>query len=90
MAANRLLTVASSVVGMLVGYVVWIGAVCLIIVTTPVRFWVAVTAVVLAVLCACAVLLAQRSKQTWKAAVWWSAPVLPILASVYVLVLLLT
>ena len=90
MTTDRVRIVLSAVVGMLAGYVIWLGAVGLIIVTTPVRFWVAVAAVVLAIFSACAVLLARRSKQTWKAAAWWSAPVLPILASVYVLVLLLT
>jgi hypothetical protein len=90
MATDRLLTVISAVVGALVGYLVWTGAVCLVILMTPVRFWAAVAAVVLAIFSACAVLLARRSKQTWKAAAWWSAPVLPILTSVYVLVLLLT
>jgi len=38
----------------------------------------------------CAVLLAHRSKQTWKAAGWWSAPVVPILVSVYLLVVVVT
>ena len=90
MATDRLLTVISAVVGALVGYLVWIGAVSLIIVITPVRLWVPVAAVVLAIFIACAVLLGRRSKQTWKAAGYWSAPVLPILASVYVLVLVLT
>lgn len=90
MANDRLLTVISAVVGALVGYLVWMGALSLIVVITPVGFWVAVAAVVLAIFSACAVLLARRSKQTWKAAAWWSAPVLPILVSVYLLVLVAT
>lgn len=90
MATDRLRTVISAVVGMLVGYLVWIGAVSLIIATTPVRFWVAVTAVVLAIFTVGAVLLGRRSEQRWKAAACWSAPVLPMLASAYVLVLVVT
>ncbi len=90
MATDRLRTGLSAVVGMPVGYLVWIGAVGLIIVTTPVRFWVPAAAVVMAVLGLCAVLLGRRFKQTWRAAGCWAAPVLPILVSVYLLVLVVT
>jgi len=72
---------------MLVGYVIWLGAVGLIVATTPVRFWVPAVAVVMAVLGLCAVLLGRRYKQTWKAVGCWAAPVLPILVSGYLLVL---
>jgi hypothetical protein len=90
MATGRLRTALSAVVGMLVGYVIWLGAVGLIIVTTPVRSWVPAVAIVVAVLSLCAVLLGRRCTNTWKAAGFWSAPVLPIVVSVYLLVVVVT
>ncbi len=90
MAADRLRTALSALVGALVGYVIWLGAIGLILATTPVRFWVPAGAVVLAVLSPCAFLLGRRYRNTWKAVACWAAPVLPILVSVYLLVLVVT
>ncbi len=83
-------TLATAAVGMAVGYAVWLAATALIVATTPVRYWVIAVAIVLAILTSIAVTLARRHKHTSKAAAFWSAPILPILVSLYLLIVVVT
>lgn len=60
MTRDRALTVLAAVAGMAVGYLVWLAAVCLAVVATPMNWWAAVWAVVLIAGIAAAVVLARR------------------------------
>lgn len=90
MQSDRLPTIASAVVGLVVGYLVWMAASTVVIAMTPVHLWVPVVAAVLAVLSGAAFALARRYKHTPIAIGFWLAPVLPVVVSVYVLVLVAT
>ncbi|BBX05488.1 hypothetical protein [Mycolicibacterium aichiense] len=90
MATTPVRRTLSALIGAVVGYLVWLGATAIIAATTPVRFWVLSGAIVLVALTSIAVALAVRHKHTLKAAAFWSAPVLPILFSVYLLVVVVT
>jgi hypothetical protein len=90
MATDRMRRVISAAVGVGVGYLVWLGGTAIIIATTPVDYWVISVAILLAVLTSVAVLLAVRHKDTRKATAFWAAPILPIVVSVYLLVVVVT
>ncbi|WP_396929693.1 hypothetical protein [Mycolicibacterium sp.] len=80
----------SALIGAVVGYLAWLGATAIIAATTPVRYWVVSGAIVLVALTSITVAFAIRHKHTLKAPAFWSAPVLPILFSVYLLFVVVT
>lgn len=88
--SKRLLTFASAVVGLVVGYLVWMAASAAVVVVTPVHLWVPAVAAVLAIVSAAAFGFARRYKHTPIAIGFWLAPVGPVLVCVYVLVLVAT
>jgi hypothetical protein len=90
MATARMRTVISAAVGVAAGYLVWLGGTAIIVATTPVDYWVISVAILLIVLTSGAVVLAIRSKHTRTATAFWLAPILPILVSVYLLVVVVT
>ncbi|KAA0106119.1 hypothetical protein CIW47_19015 [Mycolicibacterium sp. P1-5] len=85
--ARRLI---SATIGAAAGYLAWLAGAAIIVATAPVRFWAVSGAILLAVLTSLAVVLAVRNRHTASAAAFWSAPILPIFASLYVLVVVMT
>ncbi|WP_445167506.1 hypothetical protein ACTXG7_27530 [Mycolicibacterium sp. Dal123E01] len=83
-------SVISAAVGLGVGYLIWIGSTAIVIVTTPVKYWAIVDAVLLAVFTFGSALLAVFYRNTPKAMAFWLAPVLPILAALYILIVFVT
>lgn len=84
----RLLVFAT--IGSLIGYAVWLIGGAVIVATTPVRYWIAASALMLAAMTACAFSLAFRYRNTAAAPVFWGAPMLPTIASLYLLIVFLT
>lgn len=82
---QRLQGVLAPVAGLAVGYLAWIGTIAAVTATTPVHLWVAVTAVALVLLGAAAFILGRRSATRAARRFFWWSPLLPALASVYVL-----
>lgn len=86
MVTARMRALLSAVIGIFVGYGIWLGAVAVVIVAAPVRLWVPSVAVLLAILTSIAVALAIRNKRTPRAVAFWLAPMLPILVSLYLII----
>ncbi|WP_158230543.1 hypothetical protein [Mycobacterium sp. shizuoka-1] len=80
----------AAIVGAAAGYLIWLGATTIIVATVPTRYWVMSVAVLLAALAAGAFTMAVRYKGTAKAMAFWCAPALPILVSLYLLILVVT
>lgn len=83
-------SVIYAIIGMLAGYAAWIAAGTLILATTPVHAWVLAGALELAALTLGAVFIAVRHKRSPAAVAFWAAPLLPIVASLYLLVVVST
>jgi hypothetical protein len=83
---TRLLAAA---VGLGCGYLVWLACVSLLPLVVPVHQWVVAALIVLAVVVAVAIVSARRSRPVLATA-FWCAPVGPIVATAYSLVVLLT
>ncbi|MBB3601386.1 CHASE2 domain-containing sensor protein [Mycolicibacterium sp. BK556] len=90
MPTNPLRTALSAVVGLALGYLVWLGGTAIVLATTPVRYWAISVAILLAVLTAASFVSAVQNKQPAKAMAFWLAPVLPILVSLYMLIVFVT
>lgn len=88
MNGQRLQGVLAPVAGLGVGYLAWIGTVAAVAATVPVHLWVVVTAVALVLLGTAAFLLGRRSATRAARQFFWWSPLLPALASLYVLALL--
>lgn len=88
MTRERVRGLLAAVAGLAVGYLVWLGTTAAVVATTPVHLWVATAAVAFILLGAAAFILGRRtSTQTARQFFWWS-PLLPALASLYVLAVL--
>lgn len=74
---------------MLVGYGIWLTVLFVIIVTTPVHSWVAVSAITFTALTATSFMMALQRKGQPNAAGYWMAPVLPAVTSAYILLIAL-
>ena len=83
-------TVAAAVVGVGGGYLIWLATTTAVVAVTPVRYWVVSVAILSTVPTLAAVAMAIRHKGTAKAIGFSLAPVLPILVSLYTLILLAT
>lgn len=81
MTRERALTVLAAVAGMAAGYLAWLGAICLVIVATPVNWWAAAGAGVLLAGIAGAVLLARRNTNPGAPIFYAWSPVLPVVAA---------
>lgn len=81
--------VGFGLVGLIGGYCLWLAVLCLIIAITPLHGWVIVAAAVFAILTAASFIIGRRNKENSKAIAYWLAPVLPAIASAYILLLVL-
>lgn len=83
-------TSLNAVVGMLLGYVLWLAVGALIILTLPVHYWVLAGGTLLAAFAVLALVAARRcSNRSTATMVRWS-PLLPGLVSAYLLAVFLT
>ncbi|WP_142926736.1 hypothetical protein [Mycobacterium marinum] len=73
------------VAGFVAGYLVWLAVAAGVAAPTPVHLWVAVAALILVTLGVVALILGRRSSTRAVRYFFWSSPVLPVLASIYVL-----
>ncbi len=75
-----------AILGAATGYGVWLLGGAVIILTTPVHLWAVATAILVAGIAAGSFAAARRYRdRPGVAAALWSAPLLPVLASVYLL-----
>lgn len=82
-------TSLNAVVGMLLGYVLWLAAGALIILALPVHYWVLAGGILLAAFTVLALVAARRcSNRSTATMVRWS-PLLPGLVSAYLLAVFL-
>ena len=83
-------TSLNAVVGMLLGYVLWLAVGALIILTLPVHYWVLAGGILLTAFAVLALVAARRcSNRSTATMVRWS-PLLPGLVSAYLLAVFLT
>ncbi|WP_431241018.1 hypothetical protein ACQ86B_28335 (plasmid) [Mycolicibacterium aichiense] len=86
MAREKIQRAACAIAGLVVGYVVWLGLASCVAATTPVHLWAAVAAILLVLFSIAAVVAGRRSATPPARYFFWASPLLPALASIYVLV----
>lgn len=74
--------------GLVAGYLAWLSAAIAVAATMPVHMWVISTAVLLTVLAGAAFVLGRRSSTRAARQFFWWSPLTPVLASIYVLVVI--
>lgn len=80
----------NAVVGMLLGYALWLAAGAVVILTLPVQYWAAAAGVLLVAFTVLALAAARRCPNRSTATMIRWSPLLPGLVSAYLLVLALT